>query len=114
MSKIAGYRKFLGFQYCMSNTNGKIWYFWNHLNNTSVLANDDQHMTLNFKCPRNNSDIFVTAVYAKFTSGERKDLWVSIESTSHLITGPWCMGGDFNFIMDPEEKLGASHIELNR
>lgn len=107
MNKIEGYRKFLGFQYCIANTNGKIWCFWSHLDNAMVLTNDEQQITITFQNTLNNFNLSFTAVYAKGTPLERKDLWESLEDTSILIKGPWCIAGDFNVIMDPDEKLGG-------
>ncbi|XP_070042487.1 uncharacterized protein [Nicotiana tomentosiformis] len=53
-----------------------------------------------------DNGLYVTAVYVKCTTVERKDLWSSIEDINLLVDGPWCIGGDFNVIMDPKEKLG--------
>lgn len=89
-SNIEGHRRFLLFQHCNANTNGKILCFWNHLDNACVMENDDQQMTLTFKTPRNNSDILFTDVYANCTSCKRKELWDNIENTSQSINGPWC------------------------
>ncbi|XP_070048672.1 uncharacterized protein [Nicotiana tomentosiformis] len=54
-----------------------------------------------------NSNMFITVVYAKCNANERKDLWSSLEGTHMVIDGPWCIGGDFNVILDPDEKHGG-------
>ncbi|XP_070022131.1 uncharacterized protein [Nicotiana sylvestris] len=51
--------------------------------------------------------MFLTAVYAKYNANERQDLWCSLENTHMMIDGPWCIGGDFNVILDPAEKQGG-------
>lgn len=51
---------------------------------------------------------FITAVYAKCTTRERRDLWDSIHNMNNRIDGPWCVGGDFNIIIDLDEKLGGN------
>lgn len=35
-----------------------------------------------------------------------EDLWFSLMDTSTYVDGPWCMSGDSNVIMNPDEKLG--------
>ncbi|XP_070049368.1 uncharacterized protein [Nicotiana tomentosiformis] len=112
--KIDGYRNFLGFQACISNINGQIWCFWkNHLN-TTIIVNEDQHITIKFNEGFDKSNIFITAVYAKCTAAERKDLWDSLENISMSINSPWCIGGDFNVIADPGEKLGGKSHRIYR
>lgn len=106
MNKIEGYNFFLGFQHCLANTNGKIWCFWNHLDVFKVLANEEQHLTIQYT-DKSIDDIFITSVYAKCNLEERRELWDSLESISNTINGPWFIGGDFNDIMDPEEKQGG-------
>ncbi|XP_070034183.1 uncharacterized protein [Nicotiana tomentosiformis] len=104
--KIEGYRKFLGFKECISNANGKIWCFWKNLNQTTIIANEEQHISIKFEDDMDNPPVVITSVYAKCTSRERKNLWINLEDIL-AIYGPWCIGGDFNVILEPEEKLGG-------
>ncbi|XP_019258738.1 PREDICTED: uncharacterized protein LOC109236955 [Nicotiana attenuata] len=108
MSKINRYKRFLGFHHCQANVNGKIWCFWNYLDHIEVLVNSEQHITHNMKENVADSGTFITAVYAKCTTSEKRDLWDSIHNMNNTIDGPWCIGGDFNIIMDPTEKLGGN------
>lgn len=105
--RIEGYRKFLGFKECVSNDNGKIWCFWKNVNQATVIANEEQQISIKMDDGRTNPSVFITAVYAKCTSRERKDLWCNLEDISLAIDGPWCIGGDFNVILEPDEKLGG-------
>lgn len=58
-----------------------------------------------------NQDICITAVYAKCKSHTRKDLWCALEQDNQNVDIPWCIGGDFNVILDTNEKLGGKrHI----
>nr|XP_016487427.1 PREDICTED: uncharacterized protein LOC107807533 [Nicotiana tabacum] len=108
--KLEGYRKFLGFQHCCCNNIGQIWCFWNSYNTTTVTAISDQHITINFHNAIGMKDIYITAVYAKCKSKDRRDLWQSLELDNMVIDVLWCVGGDFNIIMDPNEKLwGKPH-----
>ncbi|OIT37701.1 hypothetical protein A4A49_57385, partial [Nicotiana attenuata] len=107
MNKIEGYKRYLGFQHCMTNSNGQIWCFWKGLNHTICIANTDQQLTLNMKDTPSEIGTVVMVVYAKCTPVKREDLWDSIANLHNQIRGPWCMGEDFNVIMDPDEKLGG-------
>lgn len=93
MSKIEGYRKFLGFQYCKANVNGKIWCFWKHIDQAVILADNEQHLTINFKDNSDDKGVFITSVYAKCTKVERTSLWDSLEVMNNYIDGPWCVWG---------------------
>nr|XP_016448725.1 PREDICTED: uncharacterized protein LOC107773821 [Nicotiana tabacum] len=42
-----------------------------------------------------------------FSPKKRKDLWCSLETIHAQIDGPWCIRGDFNVILDPDEKRGG-------
>ncbi|XP_060200547.1 uncharacterized protein LOC132628799 [Lycium barbarum] len=106
-NKIEGYKRFLGFNHCISNINGKIWCFWRDGCDVSVIHNHVQQMTLKVQKNHNCQELFVTAVYAKCTASERMDLWSSLENLNRIINQPWCIGGDFNVILHPEEKIGG-------
>lgn len=97
--KMEGYRKFLGFKECVSNDNGKIWYFWKNLNEATIIANKEQQISIKMEDGRVNPPVVITTVYAKCTSRERKDLWRNLEDISLSIGGPWCIEGDFNVIL---------------
>lgn len=58
--------------------------------------------------------MFITVVYAKWTGIERKDLWVNLEATTRLVTGTWCIGGDFNVILDPSENLRGNTYRASK
>lgn len=38
---------------------------------------------------------------------ERMDLWKSLCDISHSIQCPWMVGGDFNNVLFPEERVGS-------
>lgn len=107
MNKIEGYRKFLGFQYCKANINGKIWCFWSYFDQFEIIANEEQQLSINFKETAEEKGIVITTVYAKCTSVERRDHWSNFEYLNDIIDGPWCVGGVFNVIMDSDEKFGG-------
>ncbi|OIT33861.1 hypothetical protein A4A49_52065 [Nicotiana attenuata] len=56
----------------------------------------------------------ITTLYAKCTPKERRELWSSLELTNLQVNGPWCIGGDFNVILDPDEKKGGRPHRMNK
>ncbi|OIT21290.1 hypothetical protein A4A49_35793 [Nicotiana attenuata] len=107
MNKIDKYMRFLMFKHCISNTNGQNWLMWSGNFQTSVVSVNDQQITIIMQNGVNATSMFITIVYAKCNANERKDLWCSLKDTHMLIDGPWCIGGDFNAILDPDEKQGG-------
>ncbi|OIT38822.1 cytosolic sulfotransferase 12 [Nicotiana attenuata] len=77
----------------------------------TILADEEQQVTIHLKYDMYDPEVYITAVYAKCTSVERKDLWGSLENIHSIINGPWCIGGYFNVIMDPDEKLGGKTLD---
>ncbi|KAH0690627.1 hypothetical protein KY289_017985 [Solanum tuberosum] len=51
-------------------------------------------------------------VYARSRSAKRMYLWDKLRTLSHMIHGPWIIGGDFNSIMDAEEKRGCQADQI--
>ncbi|KAH0642539.1 hypothetical protein KY290_034120 [Solanum tuberosum] len=107
MTEINRYMKFLGYQHCISKKNGQICLFWKGNHQTMIVANTDQQITIKKFYSPANYDLYVTIVYAKCTSGERHELWTDLNKVHNTIPGPWYIGGDFNVILDPEEKMGG-------
>ncbi|XP_075083529.1 uncharacterized protein LOC107784422 [Nicotiana tabacum] len=60
------------------------------------------------------ASFWITIVYAKTNTRRRKNLWKSINNTSNHINGPWSIGGDFNVIMDANEKKGGRIYRLSK
>ncbi|KAM3394231.1 hypothetical protein P3S68_003233 [Capsicum galapagoense] len=107
MNKVEGYKRFLGFDHCTTNVTGKLWCFWRDNCIVSLIQNHEQHITMKIRKNQNSENFYVTVVHAKCTKVERKELWNSLENLNKIITMPWCIGGNFNVILHPEEKLGG-------
>ncbi|XP_070040957.1 uncharacterized protein [Nicotiana tomentosiformis] len=60
-----------------------------------------------------NCDLFLTAVCAKCTENERRELWSSLEDIHTHINGPWCIGGDFNVILDLDKNKGDNPYRMH-
>ncbi|KAG5612880.1 hypothetical protein H5410_024161 [Solanum commersonii] len=82
MIKIDKYMKYFGYQHSISNLNGQIWLFWDGNFSTSIIDNTEQQITIKMPNIGIGKDIYITA-------------------------GPWCISGDFNVILDPNEKVGG-------
>ncbi|KAH0776353.1 hypothetical protein KY290_007764 [Solanum tuberosum] len=82
------YKRRLGMRYVNYNTNGQIWVFIKE----ATLDNRYQFM--------------VTMVYAKCTALEKLCLWEDLYTIGLNFSLPWMVGGDFNVIMEEDEKIG--------
>lgn len=65
-------------------------------------------MKLTFQ--EDNKECIFTVVYAKCTESERLLLWDDIYQLAANMNTPWLVGGDFNAILNEEEKLGGLPI----
>ncbi|KAG5570617.1 hypothetical protein H5410_060383 [Solanum commersonii] len=103
-SELDTYRRGLGFDNALVNSSGKIWIFWNNQWQGSIMG--DSHQQISMKFEMGSSVFFITAVYARCTQLERLELWEELEQFDPL-NYPWIVGGDFNVILNEEEKLGG-------
>ena len=56
---------------------------------------------------KNNKSVIISSVYARCNATERLELWDDLESLVDREQCPWIIGGDFNVILNEEEKLGG-------
>ncbi|KAH0714762.1 hypothetical protein KY285_007591 [Solanum tuberosum] len=101
------YRKGLGFEGCSSNCNGKIWILWSNEIHIDVAKDNEQQLTLKVTNKSNAEIVWFTVVYAKSKQHLRLPLWDSLRNCNNFIDEPWCICGDFNAIMSPDEKKGG-------
>ncbi|XP_060200473.1 uncharacterized protein LOC132628728 [Lycium barbarum] len=111
--KLESYRRRLGIKTAMSNVSGKIWSFIDEEYEVTVLMDTDQQLTLKLFHWDTNLDMIVTLVYAKCDRIDRIELWDSMYNLASDMTLPWLVGGDFNVIVDEEEKYGGLPVTLN-
>ncbi|XP_070032638.1 uncharacterized protein [Nicotiana tomentosiformis] len=114
INQIKRCRRFLGYQHCVSNTNCQIWIMWSGNNMATILNNHEQQLTIKLDYGAANSDLYITAVYSKCPPEERRDMWSSLELTNLQVKVPWCIGGDFNVILDPDEKKGSRPYRMSK
>ncbi|KAK4706689.1 hypothetical protein R3W88_033755 [Solanum pinnatisectum] len=101
----------LGFDKAATNCNGKIWYFWKDEWMGSILLDTIQQVTIQFK--HNNKKFIISVVYARCNALERLELWEKLESIAERVQCPWIIRGDFNVILNKEEKLGGLEFSPN-
>ena len=56
---------------------------------------------------------WLTSMYGPNKTQWRKDFWMELQDLYGLACPKWCIGGDFNVIRRPVEKLGGSRLTLN-
>ncbi|XP_015167334.1 uncharacterized protein [Solanum tuberosum] len=72
-----------------------------------VLSIEDQQITLYMDNGSGVNGVHITSVYAKCSEIERVDLWDSLANMNSQVQDAWCIGGDFNVILEASEKLGG-------
>lgn len=63
-----------------------------------------------FEDLKNHRDCLISAVNGPHASQRRSDCWSELDAVKARWAGPWCIGGDFNVIKIPEEKLGGCRM----
>ncbi|XP_015158226.1 uncharacterized protein [Solanum tuberosum] len=99
------YKRKLGFDNALANYSGKIWIFWREDWEGTLLMDSIQHISMKF-C-KNNRSFIISSVYARCNALERLELWEELEGIAEDWQLPWMVGGDFNVIINEEEKLGG-------
>ncbi|KAH0742871.1 hypothetical protein KY290_030864 [Solanum tuberosum] len=61
----------------------------------------------------NNKCCIISSVYARCNALDRLELWEELESIDEKDHYPWVVGGDFNVIVNEEEKLGGLPFTQN-
>lgn len=85
---------------------GLIW-IYRVLINPELIKNHPQFLTVANKVA-NEVTFYLTVVYASCNVSDRRELFNALITSSQQVTVPWLIGGDFNCILSPEEKMGGS------
>lgn len=87
---------------------GGLWCLWKpNCPPISVLSTSKYCIHLQVT-PNLPSSWFFTIVYASPNHMQREDVWKELEDWSHIVTGPWCLVGDFNQVLFAREKQGGA------
>ncbi|KAH0757171.1 hypothetical protein KY290_020664 [Solanum tuberosum] len=103
-SVLEQFKRKLGMNHALVNTSAKIWIFWREDWVGSVILDSAQQLTMKFI--KDGKLFFITSVYARCNALERLELWEDILQMAEEMEDPWLIGGDFNVILNKEEKLG--------
>ncbi|KAH0714422.1 hypothetical protein KY284_007327 [Solanum tuberosum] len=104
-SELDHFRRKLGFDNAGVNCSGKIWYFWRSEWEGINILDIVQQVTIRFKI--DSKFFLISVVYARCNALERLELWEELDSIIDRDRWPWIIGGDFNVILNEEEKLGG-------
>lgn len=86
--------------------NSHIWILWRH--NVHVNVVDVHSQCVSFELSTSKSAVLITTVYAFNKKTKRRALWEHVSKLAETVDKPCCVGGDFNVIRFPLEKLASS------
>ncbi|XP_039015929.1 uncharacterized protein LOC120146444 [Hibiscus syriacus] len=88
---------------------GGIWVLWDNSVEVKILNVSNQYIHAHFRCRNSNYWEYLKAVYASPNQSIRKEFWELLSKLKPDNNAPWILGGDFNYILKPEERLGSSN-----
>lgn len=112
MLKFMNFKRLLGFANVFSNCNSQIWLFWDETIDCTMIENTGQQITCKVNWMGNT--ILITNVYAKCDALLRQSLWDNLKDIFVNFSLPWQISGDFNCIIDPEEKYGGKPHRMSK
>ncbi|KAH0677655.1 hypothetical protein KY285_025456 [Solanum tuberosum] len=71
----------------------------------AIVNNSDQQITLRLKDLSSGQFLVHNSVYAKCHGALRQSLWEEIFNLSQDMTNPWSIWGNFNVVLNEEEKI---------
>ncbi|XP_074314795.1 uncharacterized protein LOC141650879 [Silene latifolia] len=72
----------------------------------NIIAMSDQLISANVKEVSSGNEFMFTVVYGSNDEEERLTLWNDLKHIKDSWGGPWCICGDFNNLLDFNERLG--------
>ncbi|XP_060202783.1 uncharacterized protein LOC132631207 [Lycium barbarum] len=105
-SKIDRYKRGLRTHFAFANCSNKIWIFCDEFLECNIISDTEQQVSGTIK--NNDDTITITIVYAKCDANLRMDLWDDIKNIATNCHNPWMVIGDFNCILDSDEKEGGN------
>nr|XP_027086510.1 uncharacterized protein LOC113708247 [Coffea arabica] len=107
VDKVEQYRHKLGFHGVVHNVVGSIWVFFQEPFSGLVVGESPQHVSVRLSHDHvPGSHLVVSFVHARCTPVERCELWEGL-MRDNPGSAAWLVGGDFNVILDAEEKKGG-------
>lgn len=106
-SRIDKYKRLLTFQHCAHNIPNKIWIFCGDDYQLDILEDKEQHMLIHISQAHRLISFHLIIVYAKREETLKRELRDNLRTTTNNINGPCGVVGDFNVIIEPQEKSGG-------
>ncbi|XP_021738082.1 uncharacterized protein LOC110704583 [Chenopodium quinoa] len=89
--------------------NGRIWVIWKpDLFYVDIVEVDAQFIHLKALHKGTGILFWYTVVYGFNNPGLREHLWDRISHISSCVNGPWIVGGDFNNVLNIEDRVGSA------
>ncbi|KAG5586863.1 hypothetical protein H5410_047297 [Solanum commersonii] len=85
--------------------------FGKMIRRATLFLDTMQQVTLQFK--KQDKEFKISVVYARCNAMERLELWEELESIVENVQFLWVIGGDFNVILNEEEKMGGLEFTIN-
>ncbi|XP_074265800.1 uncharacterized protein LOC141588248 [Silene latifolia] len=88
---------------------GRVWIIWlPQLFSVHPIASSDQHITIEVIEISSGDSFWYTVVYGFNSEGERQGLWSQLNNNhKDNCSKPWCICGDFNSLLNYNERLGS-------
>ncbi|XP_039015801.1 uncharacterized protein LOC120146253 [Hibiscus syriacus] len=87
---------------------GGIWILWNDDIWVDILTISNQFIYCVVSSAAYLTPLFVIVVYASPSISYRRLLWTNLERLNSGNGCPWLLGGDFNAILRPDERIGGA------
>jgi exonuclease III len=111
-NKIEELRYVLGFNFSFSvdriGRSGGLAMFWRSSLNCQLLDYSQNHISVEV-IDTDRGNWRLTGYYGYPNGGRRRASWDFLRTLSQQSPLPWCIFGDFNDIMDAQEKRGKNH-----
>jgi hypothetical protein len=109
INKIEEFRYILGYDYCFARDRvgrgGDITLFWCKSCNCTIVNYSSNHINARIKDGNNNTWL-LTGFYGYPEGGRRRNSWNFILNLASNTNLSWCIFGDFNDILQAQEKKG--------
>ncbi|XP_074283670.1 uncharacterized protein LOC141608207 [Silene latifolia] len=100
-----------GWAICTNNSaakGGRIWLLWDPgLFDVDIIDISAQTIHTKVLSRGDQKQFYFTSVYGYNKLAQRSELWKSLGHYSDQIDGPWIVGGDFNNVLQPLERIGS-------
>ncbi|KAJ8420395.1 hypothetical protein Cgig2_013882 [Carnegiea gigantea] len=94
------------------NPKGRIWLAWDpKVFTVSILHTTEQILHTHVTDQHTHKQFHATFIYGFNHMAQRHPLWADLLTIAHRTTTAWCIIGDFNTILRPEDRIGGDPVE---